>query len=133
MKPAPSRPVFSIRAAALRTAPAAVQNGAAKYDSSWVSPLLAGELTRALLTGGRFPRALLGLMLTRIRSDHVLDRIRISLITGLIIRDMRLERRLPKGPDGTQNKDYPMQPDPDDPEPARRLGRLRNYVPPCGF
>lgn len=124
IEPAPSHPLFSIRAAVLRSAPGKTKNGRIEYDSDRISPLLAGELTRAVLTGGRFPRALLGLLLMRIRSDHVLDRVRISLIKGLIIRDMRLDRRLPKRPDGTEDKEYLMHPDPDDPSTARRLGRL---------
>ncbi len=124
LEPAPERPVFSIRAAVLRSAPADLRNGVVTYDGDRVSPLLAGELTRAILTGARFPRALLSLLLLRIRSDHALDRIRIALIKGLIVRDMRLDRRLPQRPDGTPMKDYLMRPDPDDPNLARRLGRL---------
>lgn len=124
MEPAPARPVFSIRAATLRTAPAETRNGQLKYDSDRVSPLLSGELLRAIISGARFPRALLGLLVLRVRSDHVLDRIRISLIKGLILRDMRLDGRLPKNADGSDNKDYLMRADPDDPNPARRLGRL---------
>ncbi|WP_442772605.1 type I-C CRISPR-associated protein Cas8c/Csd1 [Paenirhodobacter enshiensis] len=124
IEPAPDQPVFSIRAAALRSAPAEVRNGQLRYDGERVSPLLAGELTRAILTGGRFPRSLLGLLVLRIRSDHVLDRIRLSLIKGIIVRDMRLEGRLPRRPDGTVMEDYLMHPDPDDPDMARRLGRL---------
>ncbi|MFT3688282.1 type I-C CRISPR-associated protein Cas8c/Csd1 [Paenirhodobacter sp.] len=124
MEPAPERPIFSIRAATLRTAPAEIRNGQLRYDGERVSPLLSGELLRAIITGARFPRALLGLLVLRVRSDHVLDRIRISLIKGLILRDMRLDGRLPKNADGLDNKDYLMRPDPDDPNPARRLGRL---------
>ncbi|CAM3657292.1 type I-C CRISPR-associated protein Cas8c/Csd1 [Paracoccus yeei] len=124
MEPAPQRPVFSIRAATLRTAPAETRNGQLRYDGDRISPLLSGELLRAIITGGRFPRALLGLLVLRVRSDHVLDRIRIALIKGLILRDMRLEGRLPKNADGSENKEYLMRADPDDPNPARRLGRL---------
>ena len=124
LDPAPERPMFSIRSAVLRTAPAEIRNGALKYDGDRVSPLLAGELARAILTGARFPRSLLGLLILRIRSDHVLDRVRIALIKGLILRDMRLDKRLPLRPDGTPMEDYLMRPDPDDPNPARRLGRL---------
>lgn len=124
LEPASEQPLFSIRAASLRSAPAEVQNGKVIFDAERVSPLLAGELTRAILTGGRFPRSLLGLLLLRIRSDHVLDRIRLSLIKGLILRDMRLEKRLPLRPDGTVMEDYLVRPDPNDPTPARRLGRL---------
>lgn len=124
MEPAPERPIFSIRAAALRSAPARLDKGVVKYDAKAISSLLAGELTRAILSGGRFPRGLLSLLLLRVRSDHVLDRIRISLIKGLIIRDMRLDGRLPKRPDGSDDKEYLMRPDPEDRNPARRLGRL---------
>lgn len=124
LEPAPERPIFSIRAAVLRSAPAEIRNGALKYDGDRVSPLLAGELARAILTGARFPRSLLGLLLLRIRSDHVLDRIRISLIKALILRDMRLEQRLPQRPDGTPMEDYLVRSDPDDPNTARRLGQL---------
>jgi CRISPR-associated protein Csd1 len=124
LEPAPDRPLFSIRAATLRAAPAEKRNGKSIFDAERVSPLLAGELTRAILGGGRFPRSLLGLLLLRIRSDHVLDRIRLSLIKGLILRDMRLEQRLPRHPDGTVMEDYLLRPDPQDPTPARRLGRL---------
>jgi len=123
-EPAPDGPLFSIRAASLRSAPAERKNGKLTFDAERVSPLLAGELARAILTGGRFPRSLLGLLLLRIRSDHVLDRIRLSLIKGLILRDMRLEHRLPLRQDGTVMEDYLVQPDPNDPNPARRLGRL---------
>lgn len=124
MEPAPQRPLFSIRAATLRTAPAETRNGQPRYDSDHVSPLFSGEILRAIITGGRFPRALLGLLILRLRSDHVLDRIRLSLIKGLILRDMRLDGKLPKNADGSHNKDYLMRSDPDDPNPARRLGRL---------
>ena len=124
MDPAPQRPIFSIRAATLRTAPAEIRNGQLRYDNDRVSPLLSGELFRAIITGNRFPASLLGLLVLRVRSDHVLDRIRISLIKGLILRNMRLDGRLPKNADGTDNKDYLMRPDPDDPNSARRLGRL---------
>lgn len=124
LEPAPQRPLFSIRAATLRTAPAELRNGQLKYDAERVSPLLSGELLRAIITGSRFPRALLGLLVLRVRSDHVLDRIRMSLIKGLILRDMRLDGRLPRQADGKEHKDYLMRSDPDDPNPARRLGRL---------
>lgn len=125
LEPAPERPVFSLYAATLRTAPARRDgNGRITYDREAVSSLLSGELLRAVLTGGRFPRGLLPLLLMRVRGDHHLDRIRMALIKGLIVRDMRLEGRLPTRPDGTPMEEYLMRSDPDDPNPARRLGRL---------
>ncbi|MFT3974079.1 MAG: type I-C CRISPR-associated protein Cas8c/Csd1 [Amaricoccus sp.] len=125
LEPAPERPLFSIYAASLRTAPARRDaNGRITFDREAVSSLVSGELLRAVLTGGRFPRGLLPLLVMRVRSDHVLDRIRMALIKGLIVRDMRLEGRLPMGPNGKPMEDYLMRSDPDDPNPARRLGRL---------
>ncbi|MDE3028617.1 MAG: type I-C CRISPR-associated protein Cas8c/Csd1, partial [Paracoccaceae bacterium] len=124
LETAATRPEFSIRSAVLRTAPAQIKNGKLSFDSEHVSPLLAGELLRAVLTGGRFPRALLGLLIMRIRSDHLIDRVRISLIKAVIVRDMRRENRLPRHPDGSIMEDYLMRSDADDPNPARRLGRL---------
>jgi len=52
-----------------------------------------------------------------VRSDHLLDSLRISMVKAVIVRDMRKEGRLPK-------EDYLVRSDPDDPNPARRLGRL---------
>lgn len=115
---------LSIASSVLRTAPARVENKQLKFDRDQVSPLLAGELLRAILTASRFPGGLLSLLLLRLRSDHVLDATRIALIKGLIVRAMRLDGRLPDNPDGTPKEDYLVRSDPDDPNPARRLGRL---------
>lgn len=102
----------------LRTAPARRdRNDRIKFDGEQVSPLLTGELFRAILTGDRFPRALLAQIIMRVRSDHLLDSLRISMIKAVIVRDMRKDGRLPK-------EDYLVRSDPDDPNPARRLGRL---------
>lgn len=102
----------------LRTAPARRdRNKQIKFDSAQISPLLAGELFRSILTADRFPRALLAQILMRVRSDQLLDNLRISMIKAVIVRDMRKEGRLPK-------EDYLVRSDPDDPNPARRLGKL---------
>lgn len=125
IEPAPERPLFSFYTASLRTAPARRDaNGRITFDKAAISSLVSGELLRAVLTGGRFPHGLLPLLVMRVRSDHVLDQIRMALIKGLIVRNMRLEGRLPKRPDGKPMEDYLMRSDPDDPNPARRLGRL---------
>jgi CRISPR-associated protein Csd1 len=119
------RPRPTIANCVLRTAPARQdRNEKITFDKDQQSPLLAGELLRAILTGNRFPGALLAHLLMRIRSDQVLDSIRVSLIKGLLVREMRIEGRLPKRPDGTPKEDYLVRSDPDDPNPARRLGRL---------
>lgn len=110
----------SIRSLALRTAPARRDaQGNVKYDGEAVSPLLTGELLRAILGDTRFPGALLGQLILRIRADHHLDRVRVALIKAVLVRNMRLDRTLPDN-----RETYLMRSDPDDPNPARRLGRL---------
>ena len=79
---------------------------------------------RAIISGSRFPTAMLGLLLMRIRNDHLIDPTRVAMIKAILIRDMRLYGRLPKKPDGAEDKEYLMKADPDDPNVARRLGRL---------
>lgn len=123
-QPWPEGRQLSISNSVLRTAPARIEKKKLKFDRDQVSPLLGGELFRSILTGSRFPGSLLSLILLRVRSDHVLDSIRIALIKGVIARDMRVEKRLPKRADGTTVEDYLMRSDPDDPNPARRAGRL---------
>lgn len=122
--PWPERRQLSISSCVMRTAPARVEAKKLKFDRDHTSPLLGGELFRSIMTGSRFPGALLSLLLLRVRSDHVLDSIRIALIKGVIVRSMRLEERLPKRPDGSMMEEYLMRSDPDDPNPARRAGRL---------
>lgn len=108
----------SIRACVLRTAPARTdRQDKIKFSFDDVSPLLAGELMRAVITGGRYPASLLANLVMRIRSDHHLDRVRVALIKACIVRAMRFENRLPQ-------EDYLVRSDPDDPNDARRLGRL---------
>ena len=124
-EPWPKGRRLSIAASVLRTAPARVESsGRVKFDRDQISPLLSGELLRAILTGSRFPGSLLSLLLLRVRSDHLLDSARIALIKGLIVRAMRIEERLPLKPDGKPREDYLVRSDPDDPNDARRLGRL---------
>lgn len=101
-----------------RVAPARTnEQGQVKYDSKRIPPNLAGETMRAILLGGRYPGALLMNIVMRVRTDGMLDRIRVSLIKAAIVRAMRLDGRLPQ-------EDYLMRTDPEDPNPARRLGRL---------
>lgn len=108
----------SVSALALRTGPARKDaNDRVKFSFDDVSPRVAGELMRAILTRGRYPGSLLATLVMRIRSDGYLDHTRASLIKAVLVRTMRLEGRLPK-------EDYLVRTDPDDPNTARRLGRL---------
>ena len=118
-------PALSIKRCERRTAPAMRDsNGRVTFDAESVSPLLAGELMRAVMSGAAFPASLLSLLLMRIRSDQYADATRIALVKAIIVRRMRLDNRLPRRGDGTGQEDYLMRSDPDDPDPARRLGRL---------
>ncbi len=70
----------------LATAPS--RNGKAKSED--VPPQLAGEITRAILTGRRYPRSLLGAVLMRFRSDGDLSGIRVALCKAVLAREQRL-------------------------------------------
>jgi CRISPR-associated protein Csd1 len=107
----------SVAALALRTAPARIdRSGNTKFSFDDVSPRIAGELMRAILTRGRYPASLLATLVMRVRTDQEI-RSRAPLIKAILVRAMRLEGRLPK-------EDYLVRSDPDDTNPARRLGRL---------
>jgi CRISPR-associated protein Csd1 len=70
---------------------------------------LAGELTRAILTGGRYPLSLLTLCLARLRTDHEVNGHRAALIKATLTR---LSMEVPVSLDRTElNSGY-------------RLGRL---------
>jgi CRISPR-associated protein Csd1 len=120
-----NRSMTTIRSLVLRTAPARRdRNNQIKFDVEQISPLLSGELFRAILMDGRFPGALLSALIMRVRTDHLLDSTRVSLIKAIIVRAMRIERRLPQSENGSPKEDYLVRSDPDDPNSARRLGRL---------
>lgn len=123
-RPAFAKPI-SISRMVARTAPARGDSkGKLSFDMDRISPLLSGELLRAILTGDNFPSSLLPLLLTRVRADHYLDSVRVGLLKGLIVRRLRKAGKLPVRADGTIQEDYLVRSDPNDPNPARRLGRL---------
>ena len=126
------RPLPSLRRMALRTAPAMRDKaGKVKFDADAMSPLLTGELLRAALTGARFPTSLLSLLLMRLRGDQYLDPSRIALIKAVVVRNLRLDGDLPPRADQTPDEEYLMRSDPDDPNEARRLGRLFAIIERC--
>lgn len=55
-----------------------------------ISPLLAGELLKSVLTGCRYPRSLLSHILMRFRSDGEISGVRIALCKAVLVRDKRL-------------------------------------------
>ena len=72
---------------------------------------------RALMTGQRYPHALLTTLLMRIRTDHHVNHLRVSLIKAAIVRARRIDS-------GELTEDYLVRADANDTNPGRRLGRL---------
>lgn len=56
-----------------------------------ISPVLAGGLTRAMLTGGSYPQNLLPVVLDRIRAEHNVTYFRAALIKAYLLRNTSME------------------------------------------
>ncbi|MFT4247029.1 MAG: type I-C CRISPR-associated protein Cas8c/Csd1 [Pseudomonas sp.] len=106
---------------ALQTAPVYGENGKPKAED--VPPLLAGELARAILTGGRYPRSLLAAIVMRFRADGQISNrpLRVALCKAVLAREARLG-----GPEGTSTEkgEPPVSLDPGNTDPGYLLGRL---------
>jgi CRISPR-associated protein Csd1 len=76
---------------------------------------LAGEVMRAILTGNRYPRALLAAVIMRMRADGAINGLRTAICKACLARDFRK---------GIEKEDVPMGLNRDEPDPAYRLGRL---------
>ncbi len=87
----------------------------ARFDAKAVSPQLAGELARSVLTGAPYPQSLLAAMVRRIRADREVEFTRVSAIKAVLVRKARLR--------GTP-LEVPVQLDPTLPNPAYRCGQL---------
>jgi len=90
-----------------------------KTKAEDISPQLAGEITRAVLTGGRYPRSLLANVIMRMRADGDISAlgVRVALCKAVLTRDMRL------GVKGI-NEEVPVSLDKEASNPGYRLGRL---------
>lgn len=81
-----------------------------------IPPLLAGEVMRAVLTGGRYPQSLLATVLMRLRAgDDPLSGWHVAVIRAVLNRDNRLNRK---------PENVPVSLSPDEPNKAYQLGRL---------
>ena len=61
-----------------------------KFDTENVSPQLAGDLARSVLTGAAYPQSLLATMLRRIHSDGEVAYARVAAIKACLVRNSRL-------------------------------------------
>ncbi len=75
-----------------------------------ISPVLAGSLTRSILTGGRYPQNLYQGVIGRIRADHRIDYLRSAILKAVLQRNCK--------------KEVPMSLDTERRETAYLLGRL---------
>ena len=101
-----------------RTPPSArrlLYEAAAQRKAANIPPTLAGALMRAILSGGRYPRTLLAAMITRMRADKEITGLRVAICKASLARDHCL---------GFEEEDIPVGLNPDETNPAYRLGRL---------
>lgn len=97
------------------TAPS--RSGKAKAED--IPPQLAGELTRAILTGSRYPYSLLANIIMRMRNDGDLDGIRIALCKAVLARKGRLSAY-----SNATTQEVPVSLDRHSTQPGYLLGRL---------
>lgn len=114
LEPAPWRRLPTPYVLALATAP--VYDGRHKADD--VSPLLAGELSRAILAGTRYPRSVLAAIVMRFRADGVISGARVALCKAVLAREARL------GSKDINKGEPPVSLDRDNADPGYLLGRL---------
>lgn len=87
---------------------------------------LAGELTRAIITGGGYPGVLLAQALMRMRAEHDASGLRVALIKAVLTRRERKDWEAGRRADPTLPdwKDRWMSLNRDEPNEGYRLGRL---------
>lgn len=89
---------------------------AMQRKSENIPPLLGGELMRAILNGGRYPRSLMSAILIRIRAENGdVTPMRAAILRGILARDYRLSP--------FKQKEVPVALDEEDTNVAYRLGR----------
>lgn len=98
----------------LTTAP--IRQGKSKSED--VSPHLAGEITRAVLTGNAYPYSLLSNLLMRFRADGEVNGLRVALIKAVITRFNRLTKT------DKYKGEMPVSLDINNVQPGYLLGRL---------
>ena len=86
LEPLPWKRPPSIWRLVTETAPS--RNG--KHKSEDVLPHLAGEIMRAIISGGNYPHSLLTTIIVRMRTDGDISSLRIALVKAVITRKMRI-------------------------------------------
>lgn len=81
---------------------------------------LAGEITRAIITGADYPGSMLARALVRVRAEHDANWLRTSVIKAALTRHERRDARA----NGRQWKDRYMSLNREEPNQGYRLGRL---------
>lgn len=102
-----------------RTAPsvwALLRETALMGKSDNVAPLLGGEVMRAILTGGRYPRSLLAAVVTRIRAGDEITGAKAAICKACLNRDSRLGSK--------KEEELPVSLNRDEANAGYRLGRL---------
>ncbi|WP_250459460.1 type I-C CRISPR-associated protein Cas8c/Csd1 [Microbulbifer litoralis] len=82
-----------------------------------IPPQLAGEMTRAILTGRCYPRSLLSNLIMRMRADGDLSPLRVALCKAVLTRESRIANK-------AKEKEISMSLDTDNADPGYLLGRL---------
>ncbi|HRJ59633.1 MAG TPA: type I-C CRISPR-associated protein Cas8c/Csd1 [Azospirillaceae bacterium] len=86
---------------------------------------LTGELMRAVLSGGRYPRTLLVAVIGRMRADQEVTGRRAAICRAVLVRDLRVDNKFPSRlTSDQQKKEYLVSLDRDEKNPGYRLGRL---------
>lgn len=116
LEPSPWKTAPSVWRLALATAPSRGDPPKAKADD--VPPLLAGELMRAILTGGRYPQSMLTNVVMRMRSDGDISGVRVALCKAVLNRDLRLSHS------NVSDKEVPVSLDVHSTNSGYLLGRL---------
>ena len=101
-----------------RTPPAVwrlLRETAVQGKSENIPPTLTGALMQAILGGGRYPQSLLAAIIGRMRADGQINGLRAAICKAYLVRDYRL---------GFTKEGVPVSLDPDETNPAYRLGRL---------
>lgn len=83
---------------------------AAQRKAENIPPTIGGALVRAILTGGAYPRPLLGAVLTRVRAGDDINGPRAAIIKACLTRDARLnpaqsKREVPVALDRTEENE----------------------------